>query len=88
LQKLPADKVHNVPPVSWGDSITNTPLSASPERSDPFTKSNRQAARQGGIFPAIPYRSNPKDMPAFFPKILYKVRAFIEQASEAKSKKK
>ena len=29
---------------------------------------------------AIPYRSNTKDMPAFFPKTLYKARARIEQA--------
>jgi hypothetical protein len=34
------------------------------------SKSNRQATRQCGICPAIPYRSNTKDMPAFFPKIL------------------
>jgi len=40
------------------------------------SKSNRQA----GICPAIPYRSNTKDIPAFFPKILYKGRARIEQA--------
>jgi len=44
------------------------------------SKSNRDAARQRGICPAIPYRSNTKDMPAFFPKILYKARARIEQA--------
>jgi transposase len=43
-------------------------------------KSNREAARQRGICPAIPYRSNAKDMPAFFPKTLYKARARIEQA--------
>jgi len=44
------------------------------------SKSNREAARQRGICPAIPYRSNTKDMPAFFPKTLYKARARIEQA--------
>jgi transposase len=44
------------------------------------SKSNRHAARQRGICPAIPYRSNTKDMPAFFPKTLYKARARIEQA--------
>jgi transposase len=44
------------------------------------SKSNRQAARQRGICPAIPYRSNTKDVPAFFPKILYKGRARIEQS--------
>ena len=43
-------------------------------------KSNRDAARQRGICPAIPYRSNTKNMPAFFPKTLYKARARIEQA--------
>jgi transposase len=44
------------------------------------SKSNREAARQRGICPAIPYRSNTRDMPAFFPKVLYKGRARIEQA--------
>ena len=38
------------------------------------------AARQRGICPAIPYRSNTKDVPAFFPKTLYKARARVEQA--------
>src|SRR6476469_754195 len=42
------------------------------------SKSNRDAARQRGICPAIPYRSNTKDMPAFFPKTLYKAQARIE----------
>ena len=44
------------------------------------SKSNREAARQRGICPAIPYRSNTKDIPTFFPKTLYKARARIEQA--------
>ena len=44
------------------------------------SKSNRVAARQRGICLAIPYRSNTKDMPAFFPKTLYKAWARIEQA--------
>src|SRR4249920_3493960 len=44
------------------------------------SKSNRDAARQRGICPAITYRSNTKNMPAFFPKTLYKARARIEQA--------
>jgi len=44
------------------------------------SKSNRDAARQRGICPAIPYRSNTKNMLAFFPKTLYKARARIEQA--------
>jgi len=47
------------------------------------SKSNRDAARQRGICPAIPYRSNTKDMPAFFPKTLYKARARIEQAASS-----
>ena len=34
------------------------------------SKSNREAARQRGICPAIPYRSNTKDIPVFFPKTL------------------
>ena len=42
-------------------------------------KSNRQAARARGVCPVIPYRSNTKDKPAFFPKALYKGRARIEQ---------
>jgi transposase len=44
------------------------------------SKSNREAARQRRICPAIPYRSNTKVVPAFFPKALYKARARIEQA--------
>jgi len=43
-------------------------------------KSNRNAARKRGICPVIPYRSNTKDRPAFFPKGLYRRRARIEQA--------
>ena len=43
-------------------------------------KANRAAARERGVCPAIPYRSNTKDKPGFFPKILYKGRARIEQA--------
>ena len=42
-------------------------------------KANRQAARRRGICPAIPYRENTAAKPAFFPKILYKGRARIEQ---------
>jgi transposase len=43
-------------------------------------KANREAARSRGICPVIPYRSNAKDRPAFFPKALYRGRARIEQA--------
>ena len=42
-------------------------------------KANRLAARARGVCPVIPYRSNTKDKPAFFPKTLYKGRARIEQ---------
>ena len=40
---------------------------------------NRKAARSRGICPAIPYKSNAKNRPAFFPKLLYRGRARIEQ---------
>ena len=43
-------------------------------------KANREAARQRGICPAIPYRSNTAAKPSYFPKLLYKGRARIEQA--------
>ena len=41
---------------------------------------NREAARRRGICPVIPYRSNAKERPTFFPKALYRGRARIEQA--------
>ena len=44
------------------------------------SKSNRDACRERGIVPVIPYRSNAKNRPKFFPKVLYKGRARIEQA--------
>lgn len=43
-------------------------------------KTNRAAARQRGICPAIPVKANAKTRPAFFPKLLYRGRARIEQA--------
>ena len=43
-------------------------------------KTNREAARERGVCPAIPFRSNTKDKPKFFPKMLYRGRARIEQA--------
>ena len=43
-------------------------------------KANRQAARVRGICPIIPHRSNTKERPSFFPKLIYKTRARIEQA--------
>ena len=42
--------------------------------------SNRQAARDRGICPVIPYRSN-LTRPKFFPRVLYKGRARIEQTN-------
>jgi len=44
------------------------------------SKSNRAACRKRGIVPVIPYRSNAKNKPSFFPKRLYRGRARIEQA--------
>jgi transposase len=41
---------------------------------------NRAACRRRGIIPVIPHRSNSKNRPSFFPKLLYKTRARIEQA--------
>jgi len=43
-------------------------------------KANRAACRERGIVPVIPYRSNARDRPTFFPKMLYRGRARIEQA--------
>jgi transposase len=43
-------------------------------------KANREVARKRGVCPVIPYRSNAKNRPAFFPKALYRRRARIEQA--------
>jgi len=40
---------------------------------------NRAACRERHIVPVIPYRSNTKNRPKFFPKLLYKTRARIEQ---------
>ena len=42
------------------------------------SQTNRKAARERGVCPAIPYRSNTKAQPKFFPKILYAGRARIE----------
>ena len=41
---------------------------------------NREAARERGVCPVIPCRSNTKKKPVFFAKVLYKSRARIEQA--------
>jgi len=42
-------------------------------------KANRSAARKRSVCPIIPYRSNAKEKPKFFPKALYKTRARVEQ---------
>ena len=42
-------------------------------------KANRAAARKRGICPVIPHRSTTRDKPKFFPRVLYKGRARIEQ---------
>ena len=44
------------------------------------SKANRLACRKRGIAPAIPFKSNARDKPSFFPKALYKGRARIEQS--------
>ena len=44
------------------------------------SKANRQACRARRILPVIPQRSNAKKRQSFFPKMLYKGRARIEQA--------
>src|SRR5450631_2477077 len=41
---------------------------------------NRAACRTRRIIPIIPHRSNAKGRPRFFPRLLYKTRARIEQA--------
>ena len=43
------------------------------------SRPNRQAARSRGICPAIADKSTAKNRPAFFPKLLYRGRARIEQ---------
>ena len=42
-------------------------------------RANRSAARKRGVCPIIPYRSNVKERPKFFPKALYRTRARVEQ---------
>ena len=43
------------------------------------SKANREAARQRNIVPVIPYKSNARNKPSFFPTALYKGRARVEQ---------
>ena len=44
------------------------------------SKANRQAARSRGAIPVIPHKTNEKEQPAMFGKLLYRARARIEQA--------
>jgi transposase len=44
------------------------------------SKVNRAACHERGVVPVIPYRLNVKSRPKFFPKLLYKTRARVEQA--------
>jgi transposase len=44
------------------------------------SKAIREICRSRGIVPVIPYRSNIKGRPKYFPKILYRARARIEQS--------
>jgi transposase len=43
-------------------------------------EANREAARDRGICPVTPHRSNAKGRPASFPRALYRRRAWIERA--------
>ena len=43
------------------------------------SRANRAAARARGITPVIPRKANSKERGRFFPKMLYKLRARIEQ---------
>ena len=43
------------------------------------SKGNRSAARERSICPVIPFKSSAKNRPRFFPKVLYRARARIEQ---------
>jgi hypothetical protein len=40
---------------------------------------NRAGCRRRGVIPIIPYRENAKNKPKFFPRLLYKARARVEQ---------
>ena len=44
------------------------------------SNANRAVCHERGIVPVIPYRDNAKNRPNYFPKVLYKGRARIEQA--------
>jgi len=44
------------------------------------SKANRALCRKRGIVPVIPYTSNARNKPKYFPKILYRGRTRVEQA--------
>jgi hypothetical protein len=64
----------------WNSSLKRDIQGFKPGMTESEAKQLLSDWRQRGICPAIPYRSNTKDTPAFFPKTLYKARARIEQA--------
>ena len=66
-------------PVLLDLGADNTPRAAIGDKGYD-SKANRNAARERNIIPVIPYKSNAKIKPKFFPKNLYKTRARIEQA--------
>ena len=43
------------------------------------SRANRQAARERGIIPVIPHKTNENNRPAFFARAVYRGRARIEQ---------
>ena len=45
------------------------------------SKANRAAARSHGAIPVIPAKSNEKEQPSFFAKLIYRGRARIEIAA-------
>ena len=72
-----ADAPRTSPSSSTSDR-TSRPVAAIGDKGY-ASKANRAAARARGIAPVIPYKTNEKEKPAFFAKLLYKARARIEQ---------
>jgi hypothetical protein len=64
-------------PLDIGPDIT--PYAATTGKGYDSEK-NRVVCRERHVAPIIPHRSNPKSRPSFFPKLLYKSRARIDQA--------
>ena len=54
------------------------PVPRSPDKGYDLA-ANRAACRRRGIIPVIPYRENAKNKSKFFPRLLYKTRARVEQ---------